>query len=270
MPMSLKLSDADGAIPPHAILTRGADLLPGAVSTTLIDASGTKSYSTLVDDADGRRWLIAAAADRIWATDSSELGSDAGVVTVTIKAVPLSAAEIQSIAFAAYERGDAGTGPLLDGYTVEQSRLYRVLVTTPTVWLTDEIRTGETNTVPVAVWMEGKRGRVGTSDGRVFGLPVPVPLSPTIPEAPLPTVLNYGSLCGQAFAVSPSAVYRLTLETPPLGTWKRVSLESALTGLDSFGAHWSSTVHKARVGNTEHLYLFSETGLVVDLVATCP
>lgn len=29
-------------------------------------------------------------------------------------------------------------------------------------------------------------------------------------------------------------------------------------------------LHKARVGNEEHLYLFSETGLVVDVQATCP
>jgi len=126
-------------------------------------------------------------------------------------------ADIQSLAFAAYERGDAGTGPLLDGYTVEQQRLFRVVVHTAALWLSDEIRLGETNTVPLTVWMEGSRGRVGTSDGRVFGLPVPVVLSATIPEAPLPTVLSYSSLCGQAFALSATALYRLALETPAAG-----------------------------------------------------
>jgi hypothetical protein len=55
-----------------------------------------------------------------------------------------------------------------------------------------------------------------------------------------------------------------------LGTWQRVSLESAFTGLDAFGPHWSATLHKARVGNEEHLYLFSHTGLALELVATCP
>ena len=118
--------------------------------------------------------------------------------------------------------------------------------------------------------MEDGRGRVGTTDGRVFGLPVPVAVSRPVPEAPLPTVLNYGSLCGQGFALTPSALYRLSLETPPLGTWKRVSLESAQPGADSLGPHWGATMHKARVGNEEHLYLFSQTGLVVELKATCP
>ena len=126
------------------------------------------------------------------------------------------------------------------------------------------------STVLLAVWMEGKRGRVGTSYGRVFGLPVPVVLSNTIPEGPMPTVLGYGSLCGQAFALSSRKLYRLSLDTPPLGDWKPVSLESAHPGLDGFGAHWAPVVHKARVGNQEHLYLFSRTGLVVELVATCP
>ncbi|MDP2275851.1 MAG: hypothetical protein Q8K32_34220 [Archangium sp.] len=270
-PMLRKLSSMPGdPVLPHAVFARSDDLLPSSVGGMLIDASGTRAFSTIATDAEGLPWLIVGAGDRIWATDSRLLASDAGVPSIGIKAVPLPSADIQSLAFAAFDRGDAGTGPLLDGYTVEQQRLFRVVVHSPTLWLTDELRLGETTAVAVAVWMEGKRGRVGTSDGRVFGLPVPVPISPPIPEAPLPTVLNYGSLCGQAFALSASALYQLSLETPPLGTWKRVSLEAASPGLDGFGAHWAAAMHKARVGNTEHLYLFSQTGLAIELVATCP
>ncbi len=271
-PMRRKLNSMAGdAILPHAVFARSDDLLPSAgTGGMLIDASGTKAFSTIATDAEGLPWLIVGAGDRIWATDSRLLATDAGVRSIGIKAVPLPSADIQSLAFAAFDRGDAGTGPLLDGYTVEQQRLFRVVVHSPSLWLTDELRLGETTAVAVAVWMEGKRGRVGTSDGRVFGLPVPVPISTPIPEAPLPTVLNYSSLCGQAFALSASALYQLSLETPPLGTWKRVSLEAAHPGLDGFGAHWATAVHKARVGNTEHLYLFSQTGLAIELVATCP
>lgn len=270
-PMLRKLlNDPTGSLAPYAVFTRSSDLLPSASGGMLIDASGTKAFSTITTDAEGTPWLIVGAGDRIWATDARLLGEDAGVRTIGIKAVPLPSADIQSLAFAAFDRGDAGTGPLLDGYTVEQQRLFRVVVHSPTLWLTDELRLGETTAVAVSVWMEGQRGRVGTSDGRVFGLPVPVPISTTIPEAPLPTVLNYGALCGQAFALSSRALYRLSLETPPLGTWKRVSLEGAFTGLDDFGPHWAAAVHKARVGNTEHLYLFSHTGLTIELVATCP
>lgn len=270
-PMFRKLNSAvSEAILPLAVFTRSADLLPSAgMRGTLIDASNTKSFSTIATDAQGTPWLIVGAGDRIWATDSRLLGEDAGVRTIGIKAVPLASADIQSLAFAAFDRGDAGTGPLLDGYTVEQQRLFRVVVHSPTLWLTDELRLGETTAVAIAVWMDGKRGRVGTSDGRVFGLPVPVLISRPIPEL-MPTVLNYSSLCGQAFALSSSALYRLSLETPPLGTWKRVSLESAYPGLDAFGSHWAAAVHRARVGNTEHLYLFSQTGLTIELVATCP
>lgn len=49
-----------------------------------------------------------------------------------------------------------------------------------------------------------------------------------------------------------------------------MSLESAFPGLDAFGPHWNAVTHQARVGNEEHLYLFSETGLVVELKASCP
>lgn len=269
-PMYRKLVGAAPVVQ-YAVFSRSFDLLPAAgTGDMLVDSTGTKSFSTITTDADGLPWLIVGAGDRIWATDSRLIVEDAGVHTIGIKAVPSPSADIQSLAFAAFDRGDAGTGPLLQGYTVEQQRLFSVLVHTPTLWLSDEIRLGQTNTVPLAVWMEGGLGRVGTSDGRVFGLPVPVVLSTTIPEGPMPTVLGYGSLCGQAFALSSRKLYRLSLDAPPLGNWKEVSLESAQAGLDGFGPHWAPVVHKARVGNQEHLYLFSHTGLVVELVATCP
>ncbi|MDP1826138.1 MAG: hypothetical protein Q8L48_22925 [Archangium sp.] len=267
--MSRKLGDLNADPPPLAVLSRSSDLLPSAFGMMLIDGSGTRAFSTITTDADGQPWLIVGAGDRLWADDRL-ISEDAGIRTIGIKSVPLPSADIQSLAFAASDRGDAGTGPLLDGYTVEQQRIFRVVVHTPSLWLSDEIRLGVTNAVPLSVWMEGSRGRVGTSDGRVFGLPVPVPLSPTIPEAPLPTVVAFGSLCGQAFALSPTALYRLSLETPPLGTWKRVPLESAHPGLDAFPPHWGPVTHQARVGREEHLYLFSQTGLVIDLKATCP
>lgn len=253
------------------MLNRSSDLLPTAAAggLGLIDATATKAFGTLTDDADGTPWLIVGAGDRIWAEDARLLSEDGGLRIVNVKTVPIPSAEIQSLAFAAYDRRDAGTGPLLEGFTVEQNRLFRVRVHSAQLWLPDEIRIGETGIVPVAVWMEGQRGRVGTADGRVFGLPIPVPLSPTIPEAPLPTVLAYGALCGQAFALSPTALYRLSSDTQPLGNWRRVSLESAQPGLDSFGPHWSPTLHKARVGDVEHLYLFSESGLALELSATC-
>ncbi len=270
MPMRQKFNDPTALILPYAVFRGSLDLLPTVGSIgQVVDSSTTKSFGTLTNDADGHPWLIVGAADRIWGVDARSLG-DGGIVTIGIKAAPFPSADIQSIAFAAFDRGDAGTGPLLEGYTVEQQRLFRVVVHAPTLWLPDEIRLGVTDTAPVAVWMEGLRGRVGTSDGRVFGLPVPVVLSTAIPEAPLPTVLNYGSLCGQAFALSGTALYRLSLESPPLGTWKRVSLESAHPGIDGFAPHWAPVIHKARVGNQEHLYLFSTTGLVVDVVASCP
>lgn len=262
----------DDVVEPYAVLSRSGDLLPkvGFGAMGLIDASATKAFGSVTKDAEGKPWLIIGAGDRIWAEDSRLIGADAGTRSISVKAVPLSSAEIQSLAFAAYDRGDAGTGPLLEGYTVEQNRLFRVRVHSAQLWLPDEIRIGESGIIPVAVWIEGSRGRVGTSDGRVFGLPIPVPLSPTIPEAPMPTVLNYGSLCGQGFALSPTALYRLKTDPQqPLGTWERVSLESVQPGLDSFAPHWSRNMHKARVGNVEHLYLFSETGLAIKLSATC-
>lgn len=272
MPLNRKFNSNEIDPPPYAFFNRSSDLLPSVGGSTgvLIDASGTKAFSTITTDAEGVPWLIVGAGDRIWAADSRLLSEDAGIRTIGIKAVPSPSADIQALVFAPFDRGDAGTGPLLQGYTVEQQRLFRVVVHTPTLWLTDEIRLAETDTVPVSVWMENGRGRVGTTDGRVFGLPVPVAISTSIPEAPLPTVLNYGSLCGQAFALSSSALYRLALETPPLGTWQRVSLESAFAGLDAYGPHWAATIHEARVGNQEHLYLFSQTGLTIELVATCP
>ncbi len=257
---------------PLAFLSRSSDLLPSVSfgGGGLIDASGTRSFSTIAADAEGKPWLIIGAGDRLWAEDARLLSPDAGARTISIKVVPLPSSEIQSLSFTAADRGDAGTGKLLEGYVVAQQRLFRVVASSSSLWQSDEIRLGTTGLASVSTWMEQGHGRVGTSDGRVFGLPIPVALSAAIPEAPMPSVLSYGSLCGQAFALSSSALYRLSLDTPPLGTWKRVPLDSAFPGLDAFGPHWSAVTHQARVGNEEHFYLFSDTGLVVELKATCP
>ena len=257
---------------PLAFLSRSSDLLPsvGFAGGGLIDASGTRSFSTIAADAEGQPWIIIGAGDRLWAEDARLLSPDAGARTISIKVVPLPSSEIQSLSFTAADRGDAGTGNLLEGYVVAQQRIFRVVASSSSLWHSDEIRLGTTGLASVSTWMEQGHGRVGTSDGRVFGLPVPVPLSAAIPEGPMPSVLSYGSLCGQAFALSSSALYRLSLETPPLGTWKRVPLDSAFPGLDAFGPHWSAVTHQSRVGNEEQFYLFSNTGLVVELKATCP
>ena len=270
--MSRKLNNL-AETQPLAFLSRSSDVLPSVFNGPaggLIDASGTRSFSTVTPDAEGQPWLIIGAGDRLWAEDARLLSPDAGARTIGIKVVPLPSTEIQSLAFTAADRADAGTGPLLEGYVVTQQRLFRVVAYSSSLWTSDELRLGTTSSAPVSTWMEKGRGRVGTSDGHVFGLPVPVPLSAAIPEAPMPVVLSYGSLCGQAFALSATALYRLSLETPPLGTWKRVPLDSAFPGLDSFGPHWTAVTHQVRQGNEEHFYLFSDTGLVVELKATCP
>ncbi|MBL8921645.1 MAG: hypothetical protein JNJ54_22480 [Myxococcaceae bacterium] len=98
------------------------------------------------------------------------------------------------------------------GYLVAQGRLFR-FESRNRVWRSDEIELPE---LAVSVWFDGVRGRVGTSTGRVFGLPTRVPLSEPLAGA----ATSYASLCGHAFAATPAGVFTLERPDAGLATWR--------------------------------------------------
>ncbi len=230
--------------------------------------SGTvyRAHAVQVPASDGRPWLVIGASDRIWATDEP-LAADAGTRAVGIKTVPLPYAAIGSLTMGApAARADGGTTALLEGYAVAQLRLFRVVAQTKDYWRSDEIvLPGQA--APLKVWLEGERARVGTTDGRVFGLPVPVVLTRSLPNPPLPQVLDYAQLCGQGFALARDGLYRLRAAPGEvLGSWERVPLDS-VPGYDSASVVFRR-LHVAREGGKDFAWLFSEGTLVLRVSCT--
>lgn len=98
------------------------------------------------------------------------------------------------------------------GYVVAQGRLFR-FESRNRVWRSDEIELPE---LAVTVWFDGRRARVGTSTGRVFGLPTRVPLSEPLPG----TASAFVSVCGHAFTATSAGVFTLERSDAGLATWR--------------------------------------------------
>ena len=245
------------------VLERSGDLVPryqlgGGQNTG--EAARARGFTTT--DSTGAQWVIVSASDRIWATQSETFGAaDAGTQNLPIRLVPLPFGEIQSLALS--RPGPlAQSKDLLDGYAVVQERLFRIRVPNKQQWLSDEIRLEDA--IPVKVWLDEGRGRVGTQDGRVFGLPIPIQLSNRLPKG---LAVDFAPLCGDGFALTPTGLYRLTRSGQPISDWQSVPLQSfpRTRGHEGFAA----PLHLVRVGKTDHLYLFTESGAAIHLTAAC-
>lgn len=99
------------------------------------------------------------------------------------------------------------------GYLVAQGRLFR-FESRSRVWRSDEVELPE---LAVSVWFDGPRPRVGTSTGRVFGLPTRVPLSEPLASG---SAITFVSVCGQAFTASGAGVFVLDAPDAGLAAWR--------------------------------------------------
>lgn len=133
---------------------------------------------------------------------------------MALRLVPASRSAITSLA--------AAPGPVTlsdggvvqrSGYLVAQGRLFR-FESRNRVWRSDEIELPE---LAVSVWFDGARARVGTSTGRVFGLPTRVPLSEPLPAS---TATAFTSICGHVFAAAAGGVFRLEAPDAGIAGWR--------------------------------------------------
>lgn len=243
-----------------ARLRSSADLVPTANPIGGIRGTSDVSHGSVVKDGAGTEWLVVGVGDRIWASEGADrLGGDAGIVDMDVKVVPLPFGRLQSLALGAPEN----PGLLMDGYAVSSQRLFRLTVPAAQLWLSDEIRLPDA--VPLKAWRQKGRGRVGTTDGRVFGLPIPVALSEDRIEGGV--ALDYAEVCGHSVALTPTGIYRLVATDGPVGKWESVPL--TLPNLPSLGQTFVAPLHVSRHDGYDELLVMNKLGLVLAVKVTC-
>ena len=108
----------------------------------------------------------------------------------------------------------------------------------------------------------GWRGRLGYTDGTVFSLPSRVRIGPKVPTKQQ-RVVDFVAACGQAFALAPEGLFRLTSTAGAnIGTWAPVA-----TGTLAANGFEGGRVHA--IGSD--LHLFNAFGESVRLpIGPCP
>lgn len=179
-------------------------------------------FSYLASTPDGGTALLAAAGDRVWAGEVSNLEAPDAPAIIPVRAVPLPFARISSVTVLDHGEGSE----YLRGYLLVNQRLFELVAATKERFDTREIVVPEEL---VAVFSDGEHGRVGTRGGNVFSLPVPV----RIGQGPLaeddPAAQDFASLNGDTFAVGVHGLYRLEkIEGSPVGVWRKLELQKWL------------------------------------------
>ena len=116
----------------------------------------------------------------------------------------------------------AAAPPLFaEAFLVQGGRVFKVTAFNHTYWKVDELDLGGAEVI--AVVADGRRGRAGTKDGKVYALPSRVLVADGL-GAGAP-VLDYAQAGTTTFAVAQGGLFRLRADgTSPLGTWEPIQV----------------------------------------------
>jgi hypothetical protein len=177
----------------------------------------------------GREVLMVATNDALTAVDVTDLADhpDAGGFDepsyfaspeLDVRAVPLPRTPITSLVPIPPDP-DAGTPLFAEAFLVQGGRVFKVTAFNHTYWKVDELDLGGAEVI--AVVADGRRGRAGTKDGKVYALPSRVLVADGLGAAA--PVLDYAQAGSTTFAVAQGGLYRLRADgASPLGTWEQV------------------------------------------------
>lgn len=179
----------------------------------------------------GREVLMFTSNDVLTAVDVTALADDptAGGLDeaayfaspeLDVRAVPLPRTPITSLVPIPPDP-NAATPLFAEAFLVQGGRVFQVTAFNHTYWKTDELDLGGAEVI--AVVADGRRGRAGTKDGKVYALPSRVLVADGLGSgAP---VLDYAQAGATTFAVAQGGLYRLRADgTSPLGTWEQIQV----------------------------------------------
>jgi hypothetical protein len=219
--------NSSNGFPPYAVF--GVDAAR-AEPNVFVGASriefGALGPAAAVTTGDGGTQLVLGAADRLFWADASKTRDPSQYVNdvrtssdFRFALTPQPGGSITSVAPMAV---DAVNGPsFAEGFLISSGRVYRYTADNEVVWRAEEFTIGSAEAI--AVWVDGRRGRVVFRDGTVYALPSRVRLSDAL-SAGASSVLSVESFCGQTFALTAAGLHRLVGDGARVATWERVEL----------------------------------------------
>src|SRR5262249_53407257 len=136
-------------------------------------------------NAAGREILMFSFGDALTAVDVTALADDPDAggfdqasffasPELEVRVVPLPRTPLTAIAPLPPDP-DAGTPLFAEAYVAQGGRVFHIAAANHTLWRAQELDLGGAEVLGVIA--DGRRGRAGTRDGRVYALPSRVPLS---------------------------------------------------------------------------------------------
>ncbi len=184
--------------------------------------------AVLATRGDGTRLLLVSSFDALYAvvpedTVIETLAQFAGLPEAVVRLVPLPRGAITSLV--ALPPLPMAAPASVQGYVLAASRLFHFEARSAAVWRADEVLLPEGD--PIKVFSDGKSGRVGMADGRVFGLPSRAQIAPSLPSSAV-RASGFAQVCAQIYALTREGLYRLqSTAGAPQGSWTRLPAQDA-------------------------------------------
>jgi hypothetical protein len=251
---NLGLLDAQGGMPRLiATLPAGASFVAPATGVSVKMQIGAAL----------RDVVLVASGDSLWLADVTEAqtGIFAQPALFSRVLVPVPGVALRSMTLTPADAGSLG------GFLTTNSQNLRFGTTDLLRWSQDAVATPTLDALPLEVWTEPDGGaRTGYGDGRVWSLPIMVPLTEKLRgrDGGVLPVNDFARKCGDAFVVSSEGLFRAEAPTVDGGLpgWKAVSLPVALDSTDSL------RLFETR-DERDRLFIGTKSGQVVEVIGSC-
>lgn len=222
--------------------------------------------TTAVIDGVPRLVALIASGDSVWAADVTDSSQSSFVTPSALSPVfvPQPGVRLRSLTLVPPSPSDAGTSAGVRGFITTATSVLQFDTDDLVRWKLTAINSPAGSALPIEVWNENGRGRVGTRDGTIWSLPIQVALSKPLSarDGGVLQVDDFARTCGAQFATTREGLFTLT-STSGLPEWAPVS--DINDELDSF---LSLKLYET----AGRLYVATQSGQVVEVRATgaCP
>lgn len=215
-----------------------------------------------------RQVILVASGDTIWVADVTDArtGPFAQPAVFERVLVPVPGVRLRSMTL------EPSSGGGLSGYLTTSTQNLRFGTTDLVRWSLSPVPTPTLDSLPLEVWAEpdGGPGRTGFTDGRVWSLPIMVPLTQPLVarDGGALTASDFARKCGDLFAATAEGLFRAEAAGPDGGLPRWVAVPSLDARLDSMDSLRFYETHDS----DDRLFVGTQTGQVLELTAPsrCP
>ncbi len=208
--------------------------------------------------------VLVASGDTIWFADVTEAqaGPFAQPALFSRVLVPVPGVALRSLTLVPPRTG------LIEGFLTTSTTNFRIDTQDLVRWsLTPVATPPELLSLPLEVWAEpdAGQGRTGFGDGRVWSLPIMVPLTSPLVARDGGTLAasDFGRKCGDVFTVTTEGLFRAeAVSDGGLPGWVKVSVPVSFESTESLRLYETRDV-------VDRLFIGTKTGQIVEVTSSC-